>query len=80
MTRIKEVTPCDEHREIYGSVESLHCTPETNIILHIAILESKLKTLKKDIRGVPTPKCTRFRQVPVGNPPNLQEMDDFHSI
>ena len=29
---IKEGT-CDEHRVLYESVESLYCTPETNITL-----------------------------------------------
>ena len=27
---IKEGTCCDEHWVLYGTVESLHCTPETN--------------------------------------------------
>ena len=31
---VKEST-CDEHWELYGSVESLYCTPETNITLYI---------------------------------------------
>ena len=26
---------CDEHQVLYGNVESLHCTPETNITLHV---------------------------------------------
>ena len=30
--RIKECT-CDEHQVLYISVESLYCTPETNITL-----------------------------------------------
>ena len=30
----KESTCCDEHRVMYGSVESLHCT-ETNIMLYV---------------------------------------------
>ena len=27
--------PSDEHRVMYGSVESLYCTPETNITLYV---------------------------------------------
>ena len=26
---------CDEHWVMYGSVESLHCTSETNITLYV---------------------------------------------
>lgn len=32
--RLKEFTS-DEHRVMYGSVESLYCTSETNITLYI---------------------------------------------
>ena len=35
MMGIKEPTCCDEHWVMYGSVESLYCTPETNITLHV---------------------------------------------
>jgi len=31
---IKKCT-CDEHEVLHGSVESLYCTPETNIILYV---------------------------------------------
>ena len=31
---IKECTCCDEHRVLYGRVESLYCTPQTSITLH----------------------------------------------
>ena len=34
---IKEGT-CDEHQVMYRSVESLHCTPEINISLHVHLL------------------------------------------
>ena len=30
----KEDTCCDEHQLLYGSVESLYCTPETNVTLY----------------------------------------------
>ena len=33
MMGIKEGT-CDKHQVMYGSVESLDCTPETNITLY----------------------------------------------
>ena len=33
--RIKEGTYGDEHRAMYGSVESLYCTPEINITLDV---------------------------------------------
>ena len=33
--RINEYTCCDEHPLQYISVESLNCTPETNITLHV---------------------------------------------
>ena len=26
---------CDAHKVVYGSVESLHCLPETNITLYV---------------------------------------------
>ena len=37
---IKEHT-CDEHQGVYGSVESLYCTPKTNITLYVNYLELK---------------------------------------
>ena len=43
MMRIKKFT-CDEHPVLYGTVESLNCTPETNITL-----EFKRKLFKKYI-------------------------------
>ena len=33
--RIKERTYCDEYRVMYGTVESLYCTPETNTTLYV---------------------------------------------
>ena len=30
---IKKCACCDEHQVLYGTVESLYCTPETNITL-----------------------------------------------
>ena len=35
MMGIKECTCCDEHQVLYGSVELLYCTPETNITLYV---------------------------------------------
>ena len=32
---IKECTSCDEHQILYGSIESLYSTPETNITLYV---------------------------------------------
>ena len=43
MMQIKEGTCCDEHQVMYGIVESLYCTPETNVTL-LTLLELKLKT------------------------------------
>ena len=37
---IKKCTGCDEHRVMYGSAESLCCTPETNITM-LTILKFK---------------------------------------
>jgi len=34
----------DEHRVMYGGAEPLHCTPETNIRLHINYTAIKKKT------------------------------------
>ena len=41
---IKECTCCNEHKVLHGGVESLHCTPETNITLYA---NWNLKTNKK---------------------------------
>ena len=41
---IKEGTCGDEHWVMYESVEPLHCTPETNIVLYVNYTESKVKT------------------------------------
>ena len=46
MMEIKEGT-CDEHWVLYGSVESLYCTPGTNITLYVNSLELKLKLEKE---------------------------------
>ena len=35
MMKIKECT-CEEHEVMYGSVESLYCTHETNIIFYVS--------------------------------------------
>ena len=35
MVGINEYTYHDEHQVIYRIVESLHCTPETNITLYV---------------------------------------------
>ena len=40
---IKEDTCCDEHWVIYGTVKSLYCTPETNVILYISYTGIKIK-------------------------------------
>ena len=41
MKEIKEDT-CDEHWVMYGTVQSLYCTPETNITLHKLYWNSNL--------------------------------------
>ena len=41
MKEIKEYTYHDEHRVMYRVVESLYCTPETNITLYVNYLEFK---------------------------------------
>ena len=41
VSQIKEGICCDEHRMMYGSVESLNFIPETNITLYINQLEFK---------------------------------------
>lgn len=43
---IKEGTCHDEHPVMYGTAESLYCTPETNIILYANKVKSKLKKIK----------------------------------
>ena len=43
----KAGTCCDEPWALYGSVESLHCTPETNKTLCVNRLELQYKLLKK---------------------------------
>ena len=39
---IKKYTCCDEHEVMYGSVESLYCTPETNI-MYVNYTGTKMK-------------------------------------
>ena len=41
---IKECT-CDGHWVIYGIVESLYCTPETNITLYVNYAGTKIENL-----------------------------------
>ena len=41
---IKECTCCDEHWVMYGSVESLYYTPESNITLYVNYTGIKMKT------------------------------------
>ena len=36
MMRIKDCICCDEHLVLYASIESLNCTPETNITLYVS--------------------------------------------
>ena len=48
MMGINEGT-CDEHRVMYGSVKSLYCMPETNIIPYVNWnLNKNLKGREKD--------------------------------
>ena len=43
-----ECTCCDEHWVIYGSAESLYCTPESNIILTLKkIMKKKQGNIEK---------------------------------
>ena len=44
---IKEYTCLDEHWVLYGSVESLYCTPETNVNNTVCYLELKLNFFLK---------------------------------
>ena len=44
---IKKTTCCDKYRVWYGTVESLNCTPETNIIL--CVNWNLNKNLKKKV-------------------------------
>ena len=46
MMGIKEGT-CVEHWVLYGSVESLYCTPETNVTLHVNCTGIKIKNVIK---------------------------------
>ena len=48
---IQEGTWSEEHQVLYGSVQSLHCTPETNITLYVNWnLNKNLKLQKKTTR------------------------------
>ena len=40
---IKEDTCCDEHWVMYGSIESLHCTPKTNVKLYVNYTGIKIR-------------------------------------
>ena len=40
---VKEYTYRDEHWVMYGIVESLHCTPETNVTLYVNYTGIKIK-------------------------------------
>ena len=44
MMEIKEYNCHDDHWVMYGIVESLYCTPETNITLFINYTGVKIKT------------------------------------
>ena len=48
----KECT-CDEYSVTYGSVESLYCTHETNIILYFNQVEFKQKLKKQQQNKAP---------------------------
>lgn len=52
--KIKECTCCGKHWLLYGSVEPLNCTPETDIALHVNQLEfnKNLKLKKKNLTQV----------------------------
>ena len=58
---IKEGT-CDEHQMLYGSSESLYCTPETNTILYFNSLELKKKKTFKKPAGNPVYKLGNHRE------------------
>ena len=45
---INEYTYHDEHWEMYRIVESLYCTPETNITLYVNCTGIKIKNLIKN--------------------------------
>ena len=46
VTGIKEGTCCDEHLMLYEIVESLYCTPETNIAPHVNYTGTKTKKFR----------------------------------
>lgn len=47
---MKECSGCDEHRVFNGSVESLNCTPETNVTLYLTNenLNKNLEKIRKN--------------------------------
>ena len=53
---IKECACRDEHQLIYGIVESLYCTPETNKILCL----KKENQVKQDMHGSKNSQCLLF--------------------
>ena len=54
---VKEGTCLDEYWVMYGTetAESLHCTPETNIILYANCIRIKTKEKKKEAIRFPFP-------------------------
>ena len=48
---IKEYTYHDEHWVIYRIVESLYCTPETNMTLYVKYTGIKIKNIIKGCPG-----------------------------
>ena len=45
-----KVCTCDEHQVLYGRVESLYCTLETNIMLYVKHAGIKIKNLIKILK------------------------------
>lgn len=57
MSGIKECAACDEHQVLYGLVETLYGTPETNINLELKE-KHKIKRKGKKNSGVKISKFT----------------------
>ena len=68
----KEYIYCDEHWIVYRTVETLHCTPETNITLYVNY--TGIKIIKK--KQPKTKKVTTY----VGNMTQRQEAESINFL